>query len=190
LGQLYANQVKSESGDYKVVSLLIIVIAVVWLIVNQAPIMYFVIEAAKGKSPTLAGCYRFGLRFFWQYLVLALGFILIVGVGLALYVVPGLIAAYFILRSYYLTPYYLIDQNLTIKQALAKCNDETKPYFYNILSVVVLQIILILGATLVGISSIVIGIGLSSMVACVSVFFVALRYQEITSKLPASVQAK
>lgn len=190
LGQLYSNQAQTRTDADKMIGFLMISSGLVWLLINQTPIIYFAIKSAQGFSLTLTECYREGLRFFWRYLLLVLGLVVVVGLGLVLFIIPGLLAAYFILQRYYLSPYFMIDQNLSIKAALVKSSEQTKSYFLNIIDVIFLQITLVLTAALVGLSSIIVGIGLSTLVATITVFVLALRYQEITARLPLSVSAK
>jgi len=190
LGQLFANQAESKSADFKIMGTVLITAGFIWLIINQAPIIYFAVRAVKGETPTLSESYRGGLKFFWQYLLLILVLVTIIGLGLALFILPGLVAAYFILQRYYLTPYFMIDQKLPIREALAKCNEQTKPYFLNILDVLFLQVTLVLSAAIVGVASMLIGIALSTFIASLTVFLLALRYQEITGKLPSDVVSK
>lgn len=103
--------------------LLGLVLAVLALVLSPAA-TYIQIQSAKGNSISIGGALKYGLRFVLRYIGLALLVgCLIVG-GLILFIVPGLI----MIRRYFLSAYYLVDQDLGILEAMKRSANATKPY--------------------------------------------------------------
>lgn len=88
-----------------------------------APLYYLNTQAAKGKTLSVAQTLQ-GFRFFWRLLGLSILTSLIIILGFIAFIVPGII----MLRRYLLAPYFLIDQDLGIRQAMALSAERSKKY--------------------------------------------------------------
>ena len=80
------------------------------------------LRAADGEKIKLRQTLRLGLSFFWRFTGLILSILLIVAAGLVLLVVPGII----MLKRYFLAPYYMVDQNLGVFEAMRRSADDTQ----------------------------------------------------------------
>lgn len=102
-----------------------------------APSIYAETRAAGGHDITLSESFNKGFRFFWRALGLVILVGLVIGLGLIAFIVPGVI----FLRRYILSPYYLVDRDLGILEAMRLSAQETKPFsgsIYGILGVLLL----------------------------------------------------
>jgi hypothetical protein len=96
-----------------------------WSLLNFAPSVYFRLQIAAGKSPSLGTCYRRGLPHFWRLIGVNLLIGMVLFIGFVLFIVPGFILLLLFVRRYYLVYYYLVDRRLTIGQALRQSHQET-----------------------------------------------------------------
>lgn len=80
------------------------------------------LKAAQGEQPTFDDIWdiaaKYWLRLFWLYVHIAVRVVL----GLILLIIPGVIA----FRKYYLAPYFLVDQDLSTREALQRSAAATK----------------------------------------------------------------
>ncbi len=76
---------------------------------------YLQLQVAKGKIVGLIEAVSDSLKYFWRIIGFNFLFALFIFLGLIAFIVPGLI----VLRRYFLTPYFLIDQNLSVKEAMS-----------------------------------------------------------------------
>ncbi len=113
-------------------------ITVVLSIIVQIMTLIAGFEVGRGKKPTLKDLWedtkRYGLRLMGLGIVVGLMFF----GGLILLIVPGLI----VLRRYYLSPYYLIDKDLTIGEAMRRSAADSKPFSSAIWGVIGVSILL------------------------------------------------
>jgi uncharacterized membrane protein len=101
---------------------------------------------------------------------------LIIGVGFLLLIVPGL----FLLRRYILAPYFLVDKELSINEALNQSAAFSKKYsgaVWGLIGVTILISLLGIIPVLGGIASAILGIAYY----CAP----ALRYKEVTTGVPS-----
>lgn len=82
------------------------------------------VEAAKGKQPSGSELWEYAKKYWLRLLGLQILVGLTIFVGFLLLIVPGLI----FLRRYYLSSYYLIDQDLSISEAMKRSADQSKPF--------------------------------------------------------------
>ena len=78
--------------------------------------------SAKNQTTTFGDTFSKGLHYFWRMLGLEVLIGLIVVGGLILLIVPGII----FLRRYFLAPYFMVDQDLGIRESLRKSSTATK----------------------------------------------------------------
>lgn len=117
---------------------LIVVIAfAIASFILQSMATVYQLETAQGRTLTFSAL--------WQktkpYLLRLLGLSIVIGfvimLGFILLIVPGLI----FLRRYYLAPYFLIDKNLGIQEAMKTSAEQTKPvsgYVWGVIGVTLL----------------------------------------------------
>lgn len=157
---------------------LILVAGVIWWAVNIGASYYLQISAAKEKIVSTADCYRHSWQYIGRLILFTFIFGIMVFIGLLLLIVPGLI----LLRRYFLSTYYIVDQNLSIPEAMEQSAKQSKPvagYVWGTIGVVVVMIIAI---TVV--SSLFFGIPgatviISALLATSYFFIPALRYIDI-----------
>jgi hypothetical protein len=100
-------------------------VGALWSLLNFAPSLYFRLQIAGGKNPSLGSCYRRGLPHFWRLVGLNLILGILLAIGFILLIVPGLILLYLFIKRYYLVNYYVVDRRLGILQALRESHRET-----------------------------------------------------------------
>ena len=161
---------------------LVLVLGVAWWFLNIGASYYLQVSAAKGKIVSTADCYKKS----WSYIGRIIGFTIIFGlllfIGFLLLIVPGLL----LLRRYILATYYIVDQNLSIAEAMKLSATQTKPvagYVWGTLGVVVVILIVITlfsslfysiaGATVI----------ISALLTPAYFFILALRYVDIVKKV-------
>jgi uncharacterized membrane protein len=106
----------------------------------------------------------------WQMFGLYLLIGLYVFVGLILFIIPGLI----MLRRYFLAPYVLLDRRCSVKEAMERSADMTKPYSKYIWGVIGVMF-------LIGLLNVIPGIGwlIAFVLGMYYSVAPALRYQEL-----------
>lgn len=81
------------------------------------------LRAVQGRNTDLVQLYRDSIAFWPRIVGFSLLFGLMLAVGFVLLIIPGLI----VLRRYILTPYFLIDENLGIREAMQRSAAASKP---------------------------------------------------------------
>lgn len=136
---------------------------------------------AKGKSIEIEEAFKKGFTYFWRLLGLIIIVGLVVFVGLVLLIIPGLI----LMRRYLLSPYYLVDRDLSISDAMKASADDSVAYSSEIYSVIAVTILLVL-LGLLGIIGLIVG---SILQVLYSLAF-AIRYIEIKKRTATKVADK
>lgn len=93
--------------------------------------------AAKHGTVSLRQAAQRGAAHYWRLLWLLILMSMIIGIGLAAFIIPGTI----FLRMFILSPFYLIQHNLSITDALRQSARESKSYkwpIYSVLAVIAL----------------------------------------------------
>jgi len=156
----------------------IIILGLVWSLINVGASYYLQVSAAKDKIVSTADCYRKSWQYIGRIIAFTILFGIIVFVGFLLLIIPGVL----LLRRYVLSPFYIVDQNMSIRQAMSESAQQTKPvsgYVWGTLGVVV---VLLLAITLF--SSIFLSIPgatviISALLSPAYFFILALRYIDI-----------
>jgi hypothetical protein len=159
----------------------IILAGLVWTLGSIAASNYLQLTASQGKFVSTLDCYRKSWRYFGRLILFTILFGFMVVIGFILLIVPGLI----IIRRYIFTPFYIIDQDLSISQAMELSAHQTKPIRGYVWGTIGVLAVLTVGSTLVGLIFGFIPGGSTVITALLSVtyFFVAaLRYLEISPK--------
>jgi len=142
---------------------------------------YTLLQGAKGQRIDFWPALKTGIKFFWRFLgvLICSGFLIIV--GLILLIIPGL----FMLRRYYLAPYYLLDRNLGVFETLRICKEESVKCGNAVWSVLFAQILFV-AILIIPILGWIAGAILSVMYYNAP----AIRYEQITSSLKSKKGAK
>jgi hypothetical protein len=149
-------------------------------IVTAPMFTYFVLRARQDKEePSFSETFFRGLMLFWRYVGISLLTALLVIGGLVLFIMPGLI----LLRRYFLAPYYLIDENLGIGEAMRKSSRQTKPYAWVIWTTIGAMMLVVMSGALVAaiIDTPVISSLLSAIASSVASFVIIERYVSIAA---------
>jgi len=159
-------------------------LSLLWSVINIGPTLYFRLQAAAGRKIRLGNCYRQGLKFFWRLIGLYLLIGLTLAIGFVLFIIPGIVLMVIFINRYYLVEYYLIDRNLSIKQALQASHHGTADYRGSIWGLIGVQASF---GLLAGIISSVSRIGAvpAIFVQLVVLFMPVLRYRELNGLKPA-----
>jgi len=164
----------------------IILIGLLWSLGSIGASNYLQLTSTQGKLVSTLDCYQKSMRYFWRLLLFSLLFGFMVVIGLILLIVPGLI----IIRRYIFTPFYLIDQDLSIGEAMrlsAHQSGQVRGYVWGTIGVLAA---LTIGSGLVGLIFGFIPGGSTIITALLSVtyfFIAALRYVEINQKSKPAV---
>lgn len=138
---------------------------VVSLIISAA-FIYTALASVKGETVEFGDSLRIGTRYTWKYFLLSLLAGLIIFVGFLLFIVPG----FFMMKRYLLAPYYLVDKNTGVWEAMKLSAAAAKQFSGAVWGVVGVQL-------LVGLSCAIpiVGLVLSSLYFCAP----AVRYIQI-----------
>ncbi|MGC1176839.1 MAG: hypothetical protein WA843_02115 [Candidatus Saccharimonadales bacterium] len=149
-----------------------------WSLINFAPSMYFRIQIAAGKQPTLSECYRKGLPFFWRLVGLYLAAGLVLVAGFLLLIIPGIVLLVLFVRRYYLAAYYIVARHMDIGSALKQCRHDSqsvRPYIWGVFGI---QILFGIATASIGAIN-AIGVVPGLLIGLVPLFVPALRFHEI-----------
>lgn len=182
LGGLLANGLQSGFNFWVILGLTSAFIGTIWQVLNLPTLCYLAVRVVHNHLPSVREIYSNGLRLlpriFGLFAIVAL---LALG-GLLLLIVPGLI----VVRRYALAPYYLIDQNLGIRQAMARSAADSKPvsrYIWGVFGIYVVATALCIAifSRILPPYGNIIGAFLTSLL----LFMPALRYKEVALRQPA-----
>ena len=168
----YKLSISSISGSTSLVG--IIILAVLLYIILEVLIQIFLqlltYHTANGGAPSISALWQDVKKYGWRLvnLWLTVG-VYIIG-GLLLFIVPGIIMS----RKYFLSGYYLIDRDLTTKEAMKLSAEQSSKYSGSIWGILGVGIVL----SLSGIVPFVGGL-LSAILAALYSVAPALRYFEI-----------
>lgn len=152
------------------IGVLFFVLFVIVSLIIQTMTYTLQLEGAEGKTPPLDHLWKIAKKFWLRILGLSVVTGLLIIGGLILLIIPGLIA----IRRYYLAPYFMIDQDSTITEALKKSAAKSKPYSREIWYVIGVTILLSFAGVMP-----VIGAGVAFLLTSLYSVAPALRYQEI-----------
>lgn len=132
-------------------------------------VVYAELHTAAGKQVSLGEAFK-GYKYFWRLVGLAILTGLVIFLGFLALIIPGFI----MIRRYVLAPYFLVDKNLSIMEAMSAAAKATKPVSWSVYSII---LVLVLFAIVTGFGAIGLAVG-TILQVLYSVAF-ALRYQEI-----------
>ncbi len=189
LGQLLLGELNFKNGlptltQTQIIGLAIMFVSAIWQLINAGPLAYFSLRVASGTKPeALSTYYREGLRFTPRLFAYYIAFGLQILVGLLLFIVP----AFYVLRRNILGPYYLVDADLGVRQALntsAKRSKAVSGAIWGVMGVS-FSIVLVVGFLQITLSSV--GLLLGQLLLCTTVFLLALRYRDIEPTTPKKI---
>jgi uncharacterized membrane protein len=158
------------AGTFSLVMLLGVVLALI-----IAPGMFYLqLQSARGKRTEAIEAIKVGLKYFWKFIGLSILTGLLVVGGLILFIVPGII----MIRRYFLSPFYLIDKDLKIGEAMRKSAEDSKPVSGSIYGVLGVTILFAIAAGVLGYIP-VIGAVAGAVIQLVYYCAPALRYDEV-----------
>ncbi len=149
---------------------LLVAVFMVVAVLYQTALFGLELESSKGKQATYAQLWKLAKKYALRLLglgIVAGGFIVL---GLALFIVPGLI----LIRRYFLAPYAMVDKDMGIMEAMRYSAELSKPYSGYIWGVIGVTI-LIAVTNIVPIFGALIALVLSVLYSVAP----ALRYQEL-----------
>lgn len=146
----------------------------IWSIINYPANFYLQLQGTKGKTPSVKECYRQGFPYFWRLIGLNILTGLFIFAGFLALVVPGFI----LWRRYFLSSYYLMDQNVGIREAMKRSSADSKKAAGYIWGVIGVQAVMSLAAAVVRIIPI-FGIIAAPVISALPIFVPALRYYEV-----------
>jgi hypothetical protein len=122
-----ANHSSSRAGASGVLFLLIILLYLAFIafaMVIGAAIVFATLRSADSEKTSYGESLHAGLHYFWRFMGLGISVSLLVVLGFILFIMPG----FFMLKRYFLAPYYLIDRNMGIAEAMKQSAEDTKKY--------------------------------------------------------------
>lgn len=175
----------TTTNPTEVAGLVLSLLAAVWSLLGLAPSYYYVLRVLGGNPAGIIESYRYGLRYTWRLILVGLAVGLAVLAGLALFIVPGLI----FLRRYFLAAYFVIDENLGIREAMVRSSLTSKPVRRAVWSMLfwlaLIFCLMIASTNLIPVY----GPVVASLLGILYLFLPALRYQEMTSDTRAGEKA-
>lgn len=181
LGKLFIDD-KSFSIGWALSGIPMIFTGFIWLVPNISASYYFQLRViGGGKKPGISEIYRNSIRFLPRLAGLYLMITLAIAGGLILLVVPGAKA----LRKYFFAPYFLVDEDSGIRQAMqrsAKTSETAKGTIWGTVGVLVA-----LGGIAYGVSALVpkYGPAIAALLAATYLLIPALRYKEVALRTSA-----
>ncbi len=128
------------------------------------------LEASKGNVTNPKELITSSLKYFWRLVGLYLLLAILMALGLIFFIVPGLI----VIKRYLLSAYYLVDQDLGIRESMSRSAEAAKGNGMAIWGVIGVTILLAFTAVLPLVGAIV-STALTTLYACAP----ALRYFEL-----------
>jgi len=137
------------SATLTTTAILLILSSIVLSLLLYPALTYLQLESAKGNKVGAIDTVKNSYKYFWRLLGLAVLTVLVIILGFLLLIVPG----FFMIRRYLLAPYYLVDGDLGVIEAMKRSANDSKEFSYAIWGIIgvmilieVLGIIPILGA--------------------------------------------
>ena len=106
------------------VLLVIVAVSVLYVPLFGPALLLTQLRGAQGQHLSLSQALKEGRPFYWRFTGLTCCLGLMSVVALLLFIVPYI----FVLQRYMLSPYYLVDRNLTVFEALKQSATDAKQY--------------------------------------------------------------
>jgi len=124
--QKTANVTHVEStGLFFSIMLVILYVAIIaFFILCSEALLFATLQSVRGNKTTYSLALQAAAHNFGNYIGLMATMLILSVLGLVCLVIPGL----FIIKRYYLAPFYMIDHNRGIAEALNQSQEDTKKY--------------------------------------------------------------
>src|SRR5665213_1562316 len=104
-----------------------------------APAAYITqLRSARGKTIDFTEAVKESLHYFWRMVGLGIVLFVVIGIGFILLIVPGL----FLLRRYILSPFYLIDRDMKVFDAMRASATDSRTFSVAIWGLIGVQVLL------------------------------------------------
>lgn len=114
-------------------------IALIALFMVLAPATVHVqLKSAQKTTADFDSAFQQGKKYFWRFWGMSMLIGLIILVGFILLIVPG----FFMIKRYLLAPYFLVDKDLAIKEAMAASAEAGKKYSGSVWGVLGVEIVI------------------------------------------------
>lgn len=168
---------KSHAAPITGLAAILWLIGLVYTFAVMAAVPYLQLKSAQGEAVEFDETLRHG----WHYFRRVVGLYIVVGlaiiIGFLLLIVPGII----MVRRYFLSPYFLIDQDLTIRKAMQASAAATKGRAMAVWGIVGVDALVSLPAIIPIVGTIISAV-LQLLYSCAP----ALRYEQIKRLPPAN----
>jgi uncharacterized membrane protein len=131
------------------------------------------LDSARGQKIGLKEAFRLGRHYGIKIIGLSILMAIVIAVGFLLLIIPGL----FMMRRYYLAPFYLVDKDMGIMEAMKASAADSKPFSAAIWGLIGVTFLMAILSTLP-----VIGI-IASLLPALYSFAPAVRYTQIQNAL-------
>ncbi len=182
LGSRLVPEIDPLDG-WRILGLASLIIGVVMLIINAPASLYMQVRVIHGETPRVMECYRGALRHIFRLMGLAALLTALILLGMVLFIVPGLI----FIRRYALAPFYLVDKNFGIREAMHHSAADSKPLSKYIWSLIAVNAIISVVSFLLFVKIFPpFGSLIASFIISLYTFGPALRYREIMLRRTAA----
>ncbi len=151
---------------------------IAWTLINMPAVVFLQLKLSRKQTLTVGEAYAKGFPYIWRILGVMLLTGVLVTLGLVCLIVPG----FMLLRRYVLAPYYVIDKNLGIVEAMKRSWEDSNKAPGYIWGTMAVSVVVSIGATLIGmIFGFIPGAPavITSVLSLAAFFLLALRYSEI-----------
>lgn len=128
----------AEAVAFGGTAFVLVVVGLLLALIIAPALIHLEIQSARGKKVGVSDALKVGMQYLLRYLGLMILYGLLTVGGLILLIIPGLI----MIRRYFLAPYYLIDQDLSIREAMKRSADDSKPYSGSVWGIIGVNILL------------------------------------------------
>jgi hypothetical protein len=163
---------------FSMLSVLVYVTLILLSIFTGIGLVMSTLASTNGEKFTWGDSFRKGRKYFWRFTGLIFSLLIVVGAGLVLLIIPGVL----LLRRYLLAPFYLIEQDLGVFEAMNRSAEETRETG-GVWGLLAALVVLAIPSLIPGVGWI-LSLALAVVYSCVP----AVRYREIRQVIDARSQ--
>lgn len=123
----------------------LLLVGFVWSVMAVVAFYTYQVRTLNGEEMTVGESYAESAQYIGRVIGASILIAVMVGIGLLLLIVPGLI----VLRRYVLTPYYIVDRDLGVFDAMSASAQESKPLSKYVWSMLGLSLTILIAAAIV-----------------------------------------
>lgn len=164
-----------QNSDAAQLGMTLTVISTLWVLLATPAVIVMSARGVRGVGDELFAFLREGFRYAWRLYGLIILLSTIVVLGLLALIVPGLI----LLRRYVLAPYYLVERDTGILEAMKLSARQSKPERASVWGALGVIVVVMLAASFIntfGLIGVIIGVLMNTMYF----FLLPLRQKEIS----------